>query len=207
MVNQLKLKEYFESLRLSRETIAIIIAGISLLVSAVGFYTSSLKPPDISFITAPYIKHVVDDASLNEAFYIPLTIINRGAWSGTVLSFEIRVINHTTQEERAYYGQYFTRANSQTELGDFFTPITLNGYSSAAYTVCFYPLGTMAGNLFSQEGEYEFVVRAKVSNVKGELPITTEDTFRITVDRSMENVMKGQVHGEYPYSLPIESIP
>lgn len=194
------------NIRFSAETIAIIISVISLIVSAVGFYFSSLKPSDISFISAPYIKHVVDDASFNEAFYIPLTIVNRGARPGTVLSFEIGLTVQTTGEKRTYYGQYFTQDNSHTQLGDFFTPITINGYSSASYTVCFYPLGTTAGNLFSQEGEYKFVVAAKVSNVTDEVPITTENTFRIIVDRGMEQLMKKQIDGEYPFSLPIELI-
>ena len=149
----------------------MVISVISLLYLPLSFYFSSLKPSDISFISAPYMKHVVDDASFNEAFYIPLTIVNRGARPGTVLSFEVRVTMQTTGEKRTYYGQYFTQDNSHTELGDFFTPITINGYSSASYTVCFYPLGTMAGNMFSQEGEYKFVVAAKVSNAINEVPI------------------------------------
>ena len=194
----------FRNIKFSTEIIAIVISVISLLISAVGFYVSSLRAPEISFVTAPYIKHVVDNTSFNEAFFVPLTLINRGARPGTVLSFELNVKNQTTGEIRTYYGQYFTQENSPTNLGDFFTPITISGYSATSRTVCFYPLGTVAGNFFSQEGVYEFRVTAEVSNVQDESLQISEDKFQVTVDEGMESVMMEQFDGEYIFLLPIE---
>jgi hypothetical protein len=202
----MKVKDLFGKIKLSTEVMAIIISVISLFISAMGFYVSSLKSPEISFITAPYIKHVVDNASFNEAFFVPLTIINRGARSGTVLEFDLNVTNRSTRETRTYYGQYFTQENSQTDLGDFFTPITLNGYSSVSYTVCFYPIGMTEGNLFSQEGVYEFEVVAKVSNVRDQDTRTAKNSFQVTVDPNMESAMREQLDGEYIYPLPIENL-
>ncbi len=200
----MSLKGIFAKNKLTNKSIAIIISVISLLVSLIGFYFSNLKPPKISFVTAPYIKQVVDDGSLNEAFFIPLTIVNRGAQPGTVLSFELNVANQTRGESRTYYGQYFAQENSQASLGDFFTPITLAGYSSASYTICFYPIGTVVGNLFSKEGVYEFEVVGKITNVKDQASIITENQFKITVDATMANIMDSQPDGEYIYPLVIE---
>jgi len=177
------------------------------VISTVSVYVSSLKSPDLNFITAPYIKHVVDDGSLNEAFYVPLTIVNRGARPGTVLSFELNVTHQPSGESRTYYGQYFTQDNSQTTLGDFFTPITLNGYSSVSNTVCFYPIGTLEGNFFSLTGKYEFEVIGTVTNVKNETSKSTSNQFRITVDEEMVNEIQEQFDGEYIYPLPIEDVP
>jgi hypothetical protein len=204
--NLMKITDYFRKINLSTEVIAIIISVISLLVSAIGFYMSSLRSPDLNFVIAPYVKHVVDNASLNEAFFVPLTVINRGAKAGTVLSFDLKVTYLANGETRTYYGQYFTQENSQTDLGDFFTPITLNGYSSTSSTICFYPLGSSQGNLLFGPGVYEFEVTAEVSNVKDEEPTIIKDVFQITVDENMKNVMQKQPDGEYLYPLPIESI-
>jgi hypothetical protein len=44
---------------------------ISFAVSIISFYTGSLKAPDLHFYTAPYIRHVVDSGSRNEAFLFP----------------------------------------------------------------------------------------------------------------------------------------
>ena len=205
--SKMKRQAYFRNLKFSPETLAILISVSSLLVSAIGFYMSSLRPPDLSFVTAPYIKHVVDNASFNEAFFVPLTIVNRGAKSGTLLAFELRVFNQSSGETRTYYGQYFAQAHAPTELGDFFTPITLAGYSSVSNTVCFYPLGSEAGNLFSEPGTYDFEVIGKVSNVKTQDAETRTHRFRITVDETMASVMEAQLDGEYIYPLPIEPLP
>jgi hypothetical protein len=202
----MKVKDYFRSIKISAEMLAISISVISLLISAISFYISSLQPPKISFVTAPYIKHVVDNASLNEAFFIPITILNRGARSGTVLSFELTVTNVTSGETRTYHGQYFTQEGSQTTLGDFFTPISLNGFSSTSYTVCFYPIGTVAGNIFSQAGVYQFEVIAGILNTKNEIQQSTANTFQVTLDQNMESVILEQPDGEYIYPLPIENL-
>jgi hypothetical protein len=205
-VNTQKAKNHFGNIRISTEIIAIVISVISLLISAVGFYVSSLRAPEISFVTAPYIKHVVDNASLNEAFFVPVTIINQGARPGTVLSFELSVTNQTTEATRTYYGQYFAQENSPTDLGDFFTPITLGGSSSTSRTVCFYPIGTVSGNFLSQKGVYEFQVIAQISNVQNQSSQISEDKFQITVDEGMASAMRAQSDGEYIFPLPIEPI-
>jgi len=109
--------------------------------------------------------------------------------------------------KETYFGQYFTQDNSQTNIGAFFTPITLNGYSSASYTVCFYPLGKRPGNFFSQKGLYEFQVLGKVANTRDEAAKTTLSTFRIEVDPAMLAVMQSQPDGEYIYPLAIQAQP
>lgn len=201
----MKIKASFKNLRFSVENFAILISILSLVISAVGFYINTVRPPNISVITAPYIKHVVDNASLNEAFFVPLTLVNQGAQTGTVLSFDLNVTNRETGETRTYYGQYFAQDDAPTELGAFFTPITLDGYSSASYTVCFYPIGSQAGNLFSGQGDFDFEVVGKVSNVAKKNTQTRTNAFHISVDESMANVMASQPDGEYIYPLKIEA--
>jgi hypothetical protein len=190
-------------LELTKEALAVGISIISFIISAVGFYTGSLKAPDIDFIPAPYIKQVVDNQSLNEAFFIPLTITNRGARSGSLLSLELAVTYLPEGRRETYFGQYFAASGNQTLVGDFFTPISLAGYSTTSVTVCFYPLGRREGNFFAQEGEYEFHVIGKTANARGKEDIRIIQTFLIQVDGEMAAAMQTQADGEYPYSLPI----
>lgn len=189
---------------LTKEVIAVIVSVVSFIVSVIGFYTGSLKAPDLHFYTAPYIRHVVDNASLNEAFFIPLTIANRGARPGTLLSVDLTVIYLPDGSQRRYFGQYFAQDNTQDLVGGFFTPLTLNGYSSEARTVCFYPEGRQPGNFFARAGEYEFRLAGSSPAPRGAGEARVSDVFRVRVDDAMAAVMQGQKDGEYIYPLAVE---
>lgn len=189
---------------MTKEIMAVLISLVSFAVSLVSFYTGSLKAPDLHFYTAPYIRHVVDDASRNEAFFIPLTLANRGARAGTLVSVDLVVTFLGDGTEKHFFGQYFAQDNSQDLVGGFFTPLTLNGYSSGSRTVCFYPLGSQPGTLFSRPGEYQFRLTGYMANVRGETDAAVNDTFRVVVDSEMAAAMQGQADGEYRYPIPAE---
>jgi hypothetical protein len=192
---------------LTKELIAVIVSVVSFAVSVVGFYTGSLKAPDLRFYTAPYIRHVVDSASRNEAFFVPLTLANRGARPGTILSLELTVVYLPDGSERRFFGQYFAQDNTQDMVGGFFTPLTLNGYSAEARTVCFYPQGSQPGNFFARAGEYEFRLRGLSANVRGAADRPVTETFHVRVDDGMVAVMQSQPDGEYVYPIATERVP
>lgn len=193
--------------KFAKEFIAIFIAVTSCLLSTATLYVNNLTAPNINIVTAPYIKHVVDNQSFNEAFFVPLTLINRGARPGTVLSFELTVTYAATGGQETYFGQYFTEPNSQQNIGPFFTPITLNGHSSQSQTVCFYPVGEDSGNFFDLPGAYSFAVTGTVANVRGGETETIASAFTVRVDEAMTAAMDAQPDGEYIFPLPIETAP
>ncbi len=119
----------------------IVLSVISLMLSTFNLYVNSLRAPNLSFTVAPYISHVVDDNSGNESFFIPLTAINRGARAGTILSFELTVTYLPTQKQASYYGQYYAKPEEQELIGDSFSPMTIQGYSTDSKIICFYPQG------------------------------------------------------------------
>lgn len=186
-----------------KEIIALSISIISFFISTSTLYQTRLRAPDLSFTTAPYIKHVVDNQSGNEAFFIPITITNRGAKPGTLLSFELLVSHQPSGETRTYYAQYRTQLNSHSNIGEFFTPITLYGQSSVSQTICFYPIGQRAGNFFSQEGEYTFRITSQVANVRGHTSLASTSAVTISVSTDMLALMTSQPDGEYPYPLAV----
>lgn len=192
---------------LTKEVVAVVVSIVSFVVSIVSFYTASLKAPDLYFYTAPYIRHIVDSGSLNEAFYIPLTLANRGARQGTLVSVDLAVTYLPDGSQRRYFGQYFAQDNTQDLVGGFFTPLTLNGYSSDSRTVCFYPLGAQSGNFFAREGDYEFTLIGAAANVRGAADRAISDSFRVTVDAGMLAVMQSQPDGEYIFPIPVNRRP
>ena len=185
----------------------IIISVISLMLSTFNLYVNSLRAPNISFTVAPYISHVVDDSSGNESFFIPLTAINRGARPGTILSFELKVTQLSSQEQASYFGQYYAKPDEQRLIGDSFSPMTIQGYSTGSKIICFYPLGSRSGKLFSEAGEYTFEVKAVAVNISGSSSKDIVQTFRINLTDQMLAVLNGTPDGEYPFPLKIEAEP
>jgi hypothetical protein len=191
---------------IATELIPLGISIVALILSIFNFYINYLKSPEISFVVAPYISHVVDDASRNEAFFIPLTVINRGARPGTVLSFELTVTHELTQNKADYFGQYFAKKDDQRIIGDLFSPMSLQDYSTGSQTVCFYPIGSHPGNFFSEAGVYDFAVKALVANVQNNAQRSITQNFHVIVTDEMVAVMRTQPDGEYPYPLRAELV-
>ena len=105
----------------------ITISIISLLLSTFNLYVNYLRAPDIGFVVAPYISHAVDTSSSNEGFFIPITVVNRGARPGTVSSFDLTVTHLETQKQAGYFSQYYSKDNEFLLIGSYFTPISLEG--------------------------------------------------------------------------------
>ena len=194
------------ALRFTRDALAIVISIISFIISTVNVYVTNLKSPDLNISVAPYIRHIVDNQSLNESFFVPLTVVNQGAKPGSLTSFELDITYLPTGEQETYYGQYFAQEDNSELLGSFFSPLNLAGNSSVGRTVFFYPLGKGNGNFFAQPGMYEFALRGSAANVKGKLQKEVVQVFSIELTEDMFNQMQQSPDLEYPYPMRIEVI-
>jgi hypothetical protein len=199
-------KGFQGALRSTKEVLAIVISVISFIISTVNVYVTNLKAPDLSIIVAPYIRQIVDNTSLNEAFFIPMTVVNQGAKPGSILSFELVATYLPTGEQTIYYGQYFAQKDNPELLGSFFTPINVAGYSTAGQTLCFYPLGEREGNFFGRTGAYEFSITGRAANVKGQALGRILQVFRVELTQEMYEQMQKEPDLEYRYPLPVEVI-
>ena len=192
------------ALQFTREALAIVISIISFVISTVNVYVTNLKSPDLNMIVAPYIRHIVDNQSLNKSFFIPVTIVNQGAKPGSLTSFDLTVTFLPTGDQETYYAQYFAQENNSELLGGFFSPLNLAGYSSDGRTVCFYPLGKKSGNFFSQTGMYEFTLTGVAANVRGRPQRSITQIFTIDLTQEMYDQMQQEPDLEYRYPMRIE---
>lgn len=191
-------------LRFTKDALAIVISIISFVISTVNVYVTNLKSPDLSMIVAPYIRHIVDNQSLNESFFIPVTIVNQGARPGSLTSFELAVKYLPGGEQETYYAQYFAQEDNSELLGGFFSPLNLAGYSSDGRTVCFYPLGKRSGTFFAQTGIYEFTLTGVAANVRGGSQRSITQVFRVELTQEMYDQMQQEPDLEYRYPIRIE---
>ncbi|MEW5831036.1 MAG: hypothetical protein AB1846_19265 [Chloroflexota bacterium] len=205
-MNASKPQGFKGALSITRELLAIVISIISFIISTVNVYVTNLKAPDLSLTVAPFVKQVVDNQSRNEAFFIPVTVTNRGAKPGSLVSFEMSVNYLPTGEQQVYYGQYFAQENNSELLGSFFAPMNLNGYSAVSRTVCFYPQGKQEGNFFARTGSYEFTVTGTAANVNGDSQKRILKVFRIELTQEMSDLMQSQPDGEYVFPMRVEPV-
>jgi hypothetical protein len=183
---------------------ALAISLLALSVSIMNLYIASLRAPQVEMRVAPYIRHGIDDTSGNEAFLVPLTMVNSGARATSILSLEMTIRHVPSGDEKTLYGQYFTE--ERTRLGELFSPIGLSGYSDVSRTVAFYPLGEQTDRILNSPGLYEFQITALISNVggrSGAADVQLEE-FRITLSPQQSTEIQGNAKGEYPFPLAIE---
>lgn len=185
--------------------VALGISILALVVSLVSLYLTSLKGPDLNVQVAPFIRHVVDDASGSEAFFVPLTFTNDGARPATITALQLEVKALENGGVRPFYGQY--TVEDRSVLGGFFTPLHLPGGADRTQTVAFYPLGRDSSvRVFGAAGEYEFRLHAQTSPggpvSAGADGLTA--VFRVRLSPNQARDIVNSAQQEYPFPLPIE---
>jgi hypothetical protein len=122
-----------------------IIAGVALLVSGYSLWQSKLKRADLKVFVPPVIQYSSPYQNSNfEVFAIPVTLVNEGAQTGTVLSLELEVTDPRTGQVKRFYSADFGRwTMEKTRSGSYqpFAPISLSGHARQTETVLFYTRG------------------------------------------------------------------
>lgn len=87
--------------------ISTIIAIISLLVAATTLYLTQLRPPKLISQSGPFIKIYYADYETAGSFglYLPVTIINKSARTGTILNAAI-TLHRKESPEQSYLMQW-----------------------------------------------------------------------------------------------------
>jgi hypothetical protein len=146
------------------------VSAIALLFSVYNFWQSSQKPADLKVFVPPVISYASPYQNSNfEAFAIPVTIINEGARTGTILSMALIVTDLQNNVSKRFYSANFgawTIEKSRT--GDFrpFAPISLAGRASYTDTVQFYARNDeKVMQIVPDAGRYKFTLTLDTPNL------------------------------------------
>lgn len=119
------------------------VSAIALLFSGYSLYDSSLKAPSLQVFVPPVIQYSSPYQNNNfEVFAVPVTILNDGGRTGTVLSMELEVSKAGSTETKRFYAAdlgRWTMEKARAYAFDPFAPIALSGKDSRTMTVLFYP--------------------------------------------------------------------
>jgi hypothetical protein len=120
---------------------AEVFSGVAVAMSMYSLWRTSLQRADLRVFVAPLIRYASPyQNSIFEVFEIPLTVINEGAQTGTILSFDLEVTNAQNGASKHFYSAGlgpWSLARKGEGLTPF-TPVSLTGRSSQSETILFY---------------------------------------------------------------------
>jgi hypothetical protein len=146
---------------------ATMLSALALGFSGLSFYESVMKTADLEVYVPPVIHYARDQGGDVEQFAIPLTIVNAGARTGTVISMELDVESlrpEATTKTKRYYSAYVGDPPlKDDETSRAFAPLSLAGRTTFSDTVRFYPIGNPLPKLVDDAGDYKFTLHLKTA--------------------------------------------
>lgn len=145
-----------------RGSFSAVISVLALAFSGYSLWDSSLKAPDLKVFVPPVIQFTAPYNNTNfEVVEVPVTLLNDGGRTGTVLSMDLEVTNPKTGEVKRFYAAdlgRWTMDKARANGFDPFAPIPLAGKSSKTETVLFYTNGPAQkpDQLIREPGTYGF---------------------------------------------------
>jgi hypothetical protein len=146
----------------SRSTFSAVISVLALGFSGYSLWDSSLKAPDLKVFVPPVIQFSAPYNNTNfEVVEVPVTLLNDGGRTGTILSMDLEVTNPKTSETKRFYSAdlgRWTMDKARANGFDPFAPIPLAGKVSKTETVLFYTNGPSQkpDQLIREPGTYNF---------------------------------------------------
>lgn len=128
-----------------RPSLGTVISVFALGFSAISLWVTTLKQPEVSVFVPAVVQYAAPYNNSNfEVIAVPLTLVNDGARTGTVLGMTLAVTHPKTGDTKRFYAADFGRwSMDRTRSGAYtpFAPISLAGRSSRSESVLFYTRG------------------------------------------------------------------
>ena len=158
---------------------AELFSGIAVAVSGYSLWQSSLRGPALRVFVPPLIRYASPYSNSNfEIFEIPLTVVNEGARTGTVLSLDLNVTNMATGSVKQFYSAGLGAWSLAKVRGEGlvpFTPFSLPGRTSQSATVLFYAReDSQVMQIAEEPGRYSFELGAVTELRRASKPMSFE---------------------------------
>ena len=119
-----------------------VASALALLFSAYSLYDGAIRRPDLHVFVPPVIFYASSNPNNNfEVFEVPVTIINQGARTGTILSMDLAVTNPRNKAVKHFYAAgfgHFPGVNEPFPNFKPFAPVSEQGKASSSDSVLFY---------------------------------------------------------------------
>jgi hypothetical protein len=135
--------------RALRLWLAPMFSGLALIGSVVSMWETTIKQAEVGLHVSDNIYFTRDPWGSYEVLVIPVTLANRGARYGTVLTLSLDVKNLTTNQSKRFKSTYTADANWFGGRDDVtanirrpkvpFAPVSVAGRGAFTGTLLFYP--------------------------------------------------------------------
>jgi hypothetical protein len=160
-----------------RALLPTAISAMALLGSGVSMWETTIKQAEVRLHVSDNIYFTRDPWGSYEVLIIPVTLANRGARDGTILSLALDVKNLGTNESKRFKSTYTADAKWFGSRDDVsanlrrpkvpFAPVSVAGRGAFTGTLLFYPADNPEKKVVSSNSKIEMTLTAGVLSGSG----------------------------------------
>jgi hypothetical protein len=154
-----------------------MFSGLALIGSVVSMWETTIKQAEVGLHVSDNIYFTRDPWGSYEVLVIPVTLANRGARYGTVLTLSLDVKNLTTNQSKKFKSTYTADANWFGGRDDVtanirrpkvpFAPVSVAGRGAFTGTLLFYPADDPEKKVIDANSKIEMTLTAGVLSGNG----------------------------------------
>jgi hypothetical protein len=203
--------------RTVRVWLATTFSGLALLGSALSLWESTLKQAEIKLYVSDNIFFTRDPWGSYEVLVVPVTIANRGARDGAVLSLALDVKNSGTSQSKRFKSSYMAEAQYFGGRDDVstnqrrpklpFAPLSVAGRGAFTGTILFYPEDAPEKKIVDPLSKIEMTLTVVVLSLTSGLDrlLSATPPAPATLAADVPNYIPGVLIGGYIMPLKVKS--
>jgi hypothetical protein len=202
--------------RAFRLWLAPMFSGLALIGSVVSMWETTIKQAEVGVHVSDNIYFTRDPWGSYEVLVIPVTLANRGARYGTVLTLSLDVKNLTTNQSKRFKSTYTADANWFGGRDDVsanirrpkvpFAPVSVAGRGAFTGTLLFYPADDPEKKVVDSNSKIELTLTAGVLSGNGWLDrlLSASPPPPVTIQAEVPEYRVGIVIGGYIMPLKVK---
>jgi hypothetical protein len=202
--------------RALRLWLAPMFSGLALLGSVVSMWETTIKQAEVRLHVSDNIYFTRDPWGSYEVLMIPVTLANRGARDGTVLSLALDVKNLATNESKRFKSTYLADARWFSGRDDVnanqrrpkvpFAPVSIAGHGVFTGTLLFYPADNPEKKVVDSNSKIEMTLTAGLLSGTGWLDrvLAAAPPPPVTIEAEVAEYRVGILIGGYIMPLKVK---
>src|SRR5882757_7199407 len=202
--------------RALRLWLAPMFSGLALLGSVVSMWETTIKQAEVRLHVSDNIYFTRDPYGSYEVLMIPVTLANRGARDGTVLSLALDVRNLATNESKRFKSTYTADAKWFGSRDDVsanlrrpkvpFAPVSVAGRGAFTGTLLFYPADNPEKKVVASNSKIEMTLTAGVLSGSGWLDrlLSAASPPPVTIEAEVAEYREGILLSGYIMPLKVK---
>jgi hypothetical protein len=199
-----------------RALLPTAISAMALLGSVVSMWETTIKQAEVRLHVSDNIFFTRDPYGSNEVLIIPVTLSNRGARDGTVLTLALDVKNLTTNQSKRFKSTYTAEAKWFSGRDDVsanlrrpkvpFAPVSVAGHGAFTGTLLFYPADDPEKKVVDSNSKIEMTLTAGLLPGNGWLDrlLSAPPPPPVTIEADVAEYRVGILIGGYIMPLKVK---